>query len=130
MKMKTTVIFILFIFSFVGCESLVDFSEIHRYTSPDSRVDAVVVTSDAGATTSTAYHVFIVPKDATYPKDFDVSIFTADHIEGLNVYWQGAKILKVTYKTARIFKFTNFWQSRDVDNFQYIVKIIETEQGH
>ena len=92
----------------LGDKETKHFSEIHRYTSPDSRVDAVVVTSDAGATTSTAYHVFIVPKDATYPKDFDVSIFTADHIEGLNVYWQGAKILKVTYKTARIFKFTNF----------------------
>ena len=129
--MKKLIIFSVLILVFVGCNPLpmgVKLTEINRYTSPDSRVDAVIVTSDAGATTSVGYHIFIVAK-GDHPKDLKFSIFSADHVVGLKVFWQQSRHLKVTYQAARIFKFTNFWQSKDVDNFQYEVKIAETEQG-
>jgi hypothetical protein len=130
LEMKKSIIFCVLIFVAIGCSPSsmgVKLTEINRYTSPDSRVDAVIVTSDAGATTSIGHHIFIVPKGES-PKDMKFSILTANHVVGLKVYWQQAKNLKITYQAARIFKFTNFWQSREIDNFQYEVKITETEQ--
>lgn len=106
----------------------VGLTEVSRFTSPDSRVDAVIFTSDAGATTSVGYHIFIVQKDAQ-PEDLKAAIFTADHVDDLKVFWQQSKHLKITYQTAMIYKFTNFWQSKYVDNFRYKVKITETEIG-
>jgi hypothetical protein len=104
----------------MGCSPLtmgVKLTEIKRITSPDSRVDAVVVTSDAGATTSIGHHIYIVPKGVS-PKDLKFSIFTADHVVNLQVHWQQSKHLKVTYQAARIFKFANFWQSKEIDNYK------------
>jgi hypothetical protein len=105
----------------------VKLTEVSRYTSPDSLVDAIIVTSNAGTTTSVGYHIFIVPK-GSHPKELKFAIFSADHVTDLQVFWQQPKYLKLTYRNARIFKFTNFWQSKYIDNFQYEVKITETEQ--
>jgi len=60
MEMKKSIIFSVLIFVFMGCSPLtmdVKLTEINRITSPDSRVDAVIVTSDAGATTSIGHHI-------------------------------------------------------------------------
>ena len=84
-EMKKSIIFCVLIFVAIGCSPSsmgVKLTEINRYTSPDSRVDAVIVTSDAGATTSIGHHIFIVPKGES-PEDLKFSILTADHVVGL-----------------------------------------------
>lgn len=52
-------------------------------------------------------------------------VFIADKIEGLSVYWSGKKLLTIKYTKARIFNFTNFWNSKELENFRYTVMIKE-----
>ena len=62
------------------------------------------------------------------PVESDI-IFLADKAEGVSVFWQTPKKLVISYKEARIFKFKNFWSSKDLDNFQYIVSVIEVQRN-
>ncbi len=96
---------------------------IKRVESPDGRVEAVIVKSDCGATTSYTYGVYIVVKGGTHNEN-DL-VFKADHQSELNIIWNKAKLLEINYKQARIFQFTNFWHSRDVDEFRYVVEVKE-----
>lgn len=100
--------------------------EISRVSSPDKRVDAVVTKGNCGATTSYSYGVSVVQAGKT-PVESDI-IFLADKAESVSVYWQAPKKLVISYKEARIFKFTNFWSSKDLDSFQYIVSVVEVQR--
>jgi hypothetical protein len=116
----------LTILAFISACGLIDpceDKEISRITSPDSKIDCVLVERNCGATTCYAYSVFLVPKGGTLRKAQPV--YRADHISDLNVRWQTAKMLDIRYKEARIFHFTNFWQSGDVNDFRYVVEIRE-----
>ena len=101
---------------------------VKRLTSTDDRADAVLVTRDAGATTSVGYDLFIVPKGQPLSKD-DHAVFIADHPDGLGFEWVGTRGLAIWYAKARVFHFTNFWHDKRLDNFQYEVKITEKETG-
>lgn len=94
--------------------------EIARIASPDSVVDAVLVESNCGATCGYAYLVTIVPRGEPAGEH---PLFRADKASGLNLEWERAKVLNIEYDSARIFHFSNFWQSRDVDNFRYTVRV-------
>lgn len=111
-----------------GCERLspCNSKELLRISSPDNLLDAVIVESDCGATTSFTETVYIVPKSKGVSSD-DV-IFKADHVSDLSLYWVKNKLLEIRYSKARIFNFTNFWHSRDVDNFGYVVYILEKQK--
>ena len=37
--------------------------------------------------------------------------------------WSKPRKLEIRYDQARIFSFVNFWQSKDVDNFKYVVEV-------
>ena len=50
-------------------------------------------------------------------------VIRSDGASEMRVRWVANKMLSVEYRRARIFQFTNFWQSREVDNFNYIVEI-------
>lgn len=126
---NTTVCFILFgLLALVGCEKndLCVGDEISRASSPDKRVDAVVTKGNCGATTSYSYRVSVV-QAGKIPVESDM-IFFADKTESVSVSWQAPKKLVVSYKEARIFKFTNFWSSKELDNFQYIVSVVEVQR--
>jgi len=97
-----------------------------RKTSEDGLVDFVVVERDCGATTSVAISVFIVPSGDRTGKA--QPIFKADHVEGLEVLWGSPKQLSIRYDKARIFSFTNFWLSRDVEEFEYVVSVREQQR--
>lgn len=99
--------------------------EVTRTTSPDKIVDAVLIKNNCGATTSYSYRVFIIPA-GNEPNNN--SIFLADKVEDLKISWKSLKNLSITYSKARIFEFTNFWQSKKIDNFLYIVSISESKQ--
>lgn len=79
---------------------------------------------NCGATTAYSYKVYVTPKGASTEK-FN-PIFIADKLDGEIVEWSSSKHLRIKYRQARIFNFTNFWHSRDVDNFNYVVTIRET----
>lgn len=100
--------------------------EISRVLSPDKRVDAVVTKGNCGATTSYSYQVSVVQAGKA-PVESDI-IFLADKAESVSVSWQAPKKLVISYKEARIFKFTSFWSSKDLDNFQYIVSVVEVQR--
>jgi len=92
--------------------------------SPDAEVDAVLMKSDGGATTSVSYNLFILPKGASSRElPLEHSRLIADNAEGLRITWIENKILEIDCKSARIFRFSNFWQSKEVQDYRYIVEI-------
>lgn len=95
--------------------------ETMRITSPDHMVDAVIATVDTDATVATPTKLFIVP---TGTKITDTeSVLVADNLQNFTVSWQSSKKLVVSFSSGRVFSFTNFWESREVNNFQYVVRI-------
>jgi|AntRauTorcE11897_2_1112592.scaffolds.fasta_scaffold11353_2 hypothetical protein len=94
--------------------------EINRIISPDSLVDAVVIEQN-GALTDTFYRVYIVP--TTGKPKVGHEIFLADGIRNLNMIWLQPKLLEISYDKARIFQFSNFWSSSEVEDFSYVIEI-------
>lgn len=100
-------------------------TEVSRVTSPDKVVDAVLVTTGCGATVADAYRVYITKRSEVSDFDEESPVFLSDNTVGIKVSWDGNKYLRIAYTKARIFQFTNFWHSRDVDDFGYLVNITE-----
>ncbi|WP_146048785.1 hypothetical protein, partial [Pseudanabaena sp. BC1403] len=56
--------------------------------SPDGEVDAVLMKSDGGATTSFSYNLFLLPKGTSSKKlSLDDSRLIADRAESLKITW-------------------------------------------
>jgi hypothetical protein len=92
--------------------------------SKDHKVDPVLVETDAGATTSTGTHILIVKTGMKIKQaDLKYSILSCDHTSLLKVYWAANEKLIISYDKARIFKYTNFWNSEGIDNWTYVVEI-------
>ena len=87
---------------------MIDHREVSRVTSPDGRTDAVIQTADGGPTTSIAYQLYLVPMGTKKMPSADFSVFVADHVEDLMIRWVEPRLLEISYREARIFKFTNF----------------------
>lgn len=111
----------IIIYYLITPASEVSYKEVDRVPSPDSMVDAVVIRTNINATTSYGYHIHIVP--AGSKPDNDRYIFRADHFEGWKIMWNQSKLLDIQYDEARIFHFSNFWQSIDFKNAGYVVEI-------
>jgi hypothetical protein len=109
------------LFLSAGCSAFVPGDEISRVTSPDSVVDAVLVEVDGGALSSNEQILYIVPKGEKYEKGHE--LFVGDHIEGLKVFWKQDKFLVIQYDQGRVFRFSSFWESREVQNFRYVVEL-------
>jgi hypothetical protein len=121
-------IFLLFSFHSFGCNAIpfseVSKTEYYRVKSPDAEVDAVLIKSGGGATTSASYNLFILPKGASSKElPLEHSQLIADKAEDLRITWIENKILKIDCKSARIFRFSNFWQSKEVQDYKYVVEI-------
>ena len=129
LKNITTYFMLFFLLNLAACgnDDLCVGEDISRVSSPDKIVDVVVTKANCGATTSYSYRVSVVQTGKT-PVESDI-IFLADKAEGVSVFWQTPKKLVISYKEARIFKFKNFWSSKDLDNFQYIVSVIEVQRN-
>jgi hypothetical protein len=95
--------------------------ELLRVKSPDARVEAVLVRTNAGATTPYGFKVFIVPAGGRWEPGHEN--FAADHVEKLATSWQQDRLLVVEYREARIYRFSNFWQSRELDDWRYVVEL-------
>jgi hypothetical protein len=132
MKNKKSLVYIFLFFSFYsfGCGGIpialfeISRTESYRVKSPDGEVDAVLIESDAGATIPVSYHLFILPKGASSKElSFDRSQLLADKVQDLRITWIENKILQIDCKSARIFRFSNFWQSKEIQDYRYIVEI-------
>ena len=97
--------------------------EVRRAGSPDGLVDAVVMMSDAGATTSQGYFVHIVPRGDQVGKHTEV--FAADHLnpDSLVIEWKSDALLRISTPRARIFRFRNVWTHREVHDFLHEIWI-------
>lgn len=97
--------------------------ERSRVASPDGRVEAVVVRTNAGATTSYGYNVYIVPAGGKPEEKRE--LLNADGLsEGeLRVAWTAPRVLQISVGDARIYHYKNFWMSADVDEYDYVVKV-------
>ena len=99
-----------------------DADEMWRVTSPDLRVDAVFVRiGGGGATVGFSYKLFIVPRGAKPGKSGENLL--ADKIGRVSAIWSQPRKLEIRYDRARIFSFANFWSSKEIDNFTYVVEV-------
>lgn len=80
--------------------------EIGRYGSPDSVLDAVVVRSSGGATTSYVYRVYVVLDGEPIP-DAEIAVLVADRVRELHVFWLEPRHLRVEYEYAEIHGYRN-----------------------
>jgi hypothetical protein len=103
----------------------VESHEISRITSPDSVVDAVLTRSGIDATTAFVYRVYLVPRGrpVNTPALASSELFRADQVEALESRWARTKLLEISYTRARIFHFSNFWNTRELDQFAYTVEL-------
>jgi hypothetical protein len=82
------------------------FDEVARAPHPNANVDAVLVETNGGATTSFGYEVFILPRGAKPNRGAppDASLYGAVRSErayGVNLRWQADDTLAIEYLEAR-----------------------------
>jgi len=79
--------------------------EVARVTSPSGRLDAVLVETNGGATTSFGYYAYIVPHGKTYERGPRVAdLYAAGRSRrawGANLRWEGPSQLVIEYLTAQ-----------------------------
>ncbi|RYE15655.1 MAG: hypothetical protein EOP45_18285 [Sphingobacteriaceae bacterium] len=98
--------------------------ELKRVRSPDKKVDAVLVETNAGATTSYSNKVFLVmPGKRIVEDDLQYAVFSADHYQNIAIKWEANRQLLISYYKARIFNYTNFWQTGELENWNYVVEV-------
>lgn len=94
---------------------------INHVVDAEKKTTAIHVVRNCGATTGYAHHIYIAATGTDY--DDTKPIFVADKVDNLTVSWTAERSLEISYDSARIFNFTNFWQSSEIDNFQYVIKV-------
>jgi hypothetical protein len=99
--------------------------EIQRVASPDGKVDAVIATEeDAFSATQTSVHIVPAGKNISdYTTTLDFPTLLAYKAENLSVSWAEPKKLVISFSSARIFSFTNYWDFDETDNAKYRVQV-------
>lgn len=95
---------------------------INKATDSANKTDFIHVKRNCGATAGYSHQIYIVASGAPY--EDENPIFSADKVDNLVASWKAGSNLEISYGSARIFNFTNFWQSAEVDNFNYVVKVV------
>src|SRR5262249_9175471 len=83
-----------------------------------SRVDAVFVRIGGPAMVGFSYKLFVVPHGARTPDSGERLL--AERVKNLTVVWRETKKLDIRYDEALIYKFTNYWHSKGVDDNKYV----------
>lgn len=104
-----------------GCGTTCSDEVLQSVISPSKKVESFHVRRNCGATTGYSHHIYIAPTGRSYEKSEPV--LTADKVSLMEAKWEDAKTLRIIYGSARIFHFTNFWHSKDVDNFEHIIQV-------
>ena len=90
-------------------------------TSPDKKVDAVIVEENCGATMPFVDLIYIVPCGDSIKNHSP--IYKSTYTRELEVKWAESKRLIISYKNANIHEFKSEWVSDDIDDTKYKVKI-------
>lgn len=88
--------------------------EVARVVSPSGKVDAVLIETNGGATTSFGYEVYVVEHDARPSGSPAVSLYSAvrnPHAYGANLVWLSPDSLAVEYLSAKSAKLDTHTQS-------------------
>jgi len=111
---------LLLTLSVAACGNASD--EMWRVASPDLKVDAVFMRSGGGGpAVGFSYKLFIVPRGTKPGKSGECLV--ADNIGSVSAVWARPRKLEIRYDRARIFSFVNFWSSKEIDNFKYVVEL-------
>lgn len=94
--------------------------EQSRLAAPGGRVEAVLAAVGGDATTGQAVELHLLP---TGESRYAAPSLRADKVAGLRLHWRDGHTLVISCDAARIFAFSNFWQSASVDNFHYTVAL-------
>lgn len=92
-----------------------------KATSPNRLVDAFLVARKAGATVPTPIELYLVPHGQDWKRE--TAVLRGDKFEGLTMAWSQQRLLEIRYRKGRIFKFTNFWNSAEIQQFQFTVEL-------
>jgi hypothetical protein len=106
------------------------YTEVERQVNSDGKVEAVVMTSNAGATTAYTHYVFILPKDEKVSRKSisrrkRMLAFHAYRVYDLQVKWTDVRVLEITYKDADIFGFRN--KIHPFDDWDYVVNVSQRQ---
>lgn len=117
------ILFLLYcLFLLSACDSNMCEEEVLARTANDNKkVELVYLRVNCGATTNFSHKVFLVPFGGNIEES--KPIFVADKVRKLDIDWNNNQIITIEFENARIFQFTNFWHSSNVDNFEFIVDI-------
>jgi hypothetical protein len=84
--------------------SVVSHDEVARVTSPNGALDAILIETNGGATTSFGYLVYVAPKGASAADTSKVaSLYGAtrsDQAYGVNLIWRSPEDLALEYLSA------------------------------
>ncbi|MBF0172935.1 MAG: hypothetical protein HQL83_05755 [Magnetococcales bacterium] len=108
-----------------GCGDLVHWEEVFRVRSPDGVVEAVLVASDAGATTAVGHQLYLVPAGGQPEEKWkQMNAYRASNIR---VKWRDNDYLEVYYDTGKIFNFSNEWYLQPTKPYHTVeVRLIPT----
>lgn len=85
-----------------------DGTEAMRVTSPDGKLDAVLVEdSSGGAVGGIFWYVYVVPKGKAAPKDATTRLFFADELTKGAISWSKPHLVEIHYDKASIMQFRN-----------------------
>lgn len=99
--------------------------EVARVPSPDGKVDAVLVESNGGATTSFGYDVYIVRAGARVSGNSAAWLYDAlrsDHAYGVNMKWDSPNRLVLEYLQARNVKLSSPHPRIDGRSFEIAIR--------
>ncbi len=103
-----------------GCKKT-EMAEVVRLVSPDEKVEAVLLVANPHATEPFYHYIYITPSGAKIKED--KYLFKVDHAGNLRAEWRENKVLEIFFDEARIYHFRNYWQSKDVNNYRYVVEL-------
>src|SRR5258708_1271377 len=121
-------------FCLAGCDEktgtkMANGNEELRVTSPNGRLDAVLIREDGGgAAGGWEWYVYIVAKGNPVVRPRSRSTFNAGTLTDEKLVWTQEHLLEIHYDIAEINQFTNIWGSSEIQNGregrnEYLVEI-------
>jgi len=106
-----------------------DGTEAMRVTSPDGKLDAVLVEDNAGgALGGIFWYLYVVPKGKTAPSDATRRLFFADELTKGTIVWNKPHLIEIHYDRASIMQFRNISTS-DENGLEYVeLRLVPTAE--
>jgi hypothetical protein len=105
--------------------------EVFRSTSPDGRLDAVVIQNNPGAFSSFQYFLYFVPK-GTRVRDVpdNPAIVSTSEGDELKVLWTSPHFIAVDPGNSHVKFFANYWYSARMPNYGVELDYAQSPSRH